>query len=98
MKKLLLSGITAVALMAAGTAQAANAGLSLTGETGVARTPLAMTLPPMTIAVAADYVTSDDTFVPARVEFGVINNANVGGDWSDYVFHVGAQYAFSFGK
>ena len=62
MKKLLLSGITAVALMAAGTAQAG--GLDLYGGTGVARTPLAMSLAPMQFQIAADYVASDDLFHP----------------------------------
>jgi hypothetical protein len=99
MKKLLLSGITAVALMAAGTAQAANAGLSLDGNTGVARTPLAMALPPMTLAVAADYVGSDELFIPARVEFGVIDGLELGGKfwWTDTdaeikVWGVNAKY------
>ena len=69
MKKLLLSGITAVALMAAGTAQAG--GLALSGETGVARTPLAMSLAPMQFAIAADYVASDALFVPVRAEIGL---------------------------
>ena len=40
-----------IALMAAGTAQAG--GLALTGETGVARTPLAMSLAPLQFAIAA---------------------------------------------
>lgn len=79
MKKLLLSGIAVVALMAAGTAQAG--GLSLTGETGVARTPVAVTLAPMSLAVAADYVASEDTFVPIRAEFGVIEGLEVGGNY-----------------
>jgi len=85
MKKLLLSGITAVALMAAGTAQAANAGLDLNGETGVARTPMAMALAPMTLGIAADYVFSDQAFVPSRVEFGVIKGLELGGKfwWTD---------------
>jgi hypothetical protein len=77
MKKLLLSGITAVALMAAGTAQAG--GLSLMGETGVARTPLAMTLAPMQFQVAADYVFSEDTFVPMRAAVGLPYGIELGG-------------------
>jgi hypothetical protein len=81
MKKMLLLGIMAVALLAAGTAHAAHAGLSLSGETGIARTPLAMTLAPMTLGVAADYVFSDDTFVPIRAEFGVIDGLEVGGKY-----------------
>ena len=77
MKKLLLSGITAVALMAAGTAQAG--GLALTGETGVARTPLAMSLKPMQLAVAVDYLSSDALFVPVRLELGLPLGFEVGG-------------------
>ncbi len=99
MKKLLLSGITAFALVAAGTAHAANAGLSLDGNTGVARTPLAMTLAPMTLAVAADYVGSDEIFIPARVELGVIDGLELGGKywWTDTdaeikVWGVNAKY------
>ena len=80
MKKLLLSGITAVALMAAGTAQAG--GLSLAGETGVARTPLAMALPPMSFAVAADYVGSDAVLVPVRAEIGLPFGFELGGSYS----------------
>ena len=77
MKKLLLSGITAFALMAGATAQAG--GLSIYGETGLARTPLAMSLAPMQIAVAADYVASDALFVPMRVELGLPYGIEVGG-------------------
>ena len=80
MKKLLLSGITAVALMAAGTAQAG--GLSLAGETGVARTPLAMSLAPMSFAIAADYVGSDALLVPVRAEIGLPFGIEVGGSYS----------------
>ena len=78
MKKLLLSGIAAVTLMAAGTAQAA-ADLNLKGDTGVARTPIAMALAPMTFAIAADYVGSDATFVPMRAEIGLPYGIEVGG-------------------
>ena len=77
MKKLLLSGITAVALMAAGTAQAG--GLDLYGGTGVARTPLAMSLAPMTFQVAAEYVFSEDTFVPMRGAIGLPYGIELGG-------------------
>jgi hypothetical protein len=77
MKKLLLSGITAVALMAAGNAQAA--GLDLYGGTGVARTPLALSLAPMQFAIAAEYVASDDLFVPVRAGFGLPYGIEVGG-------------------
>jgi hypothetical protein len=77
MKKLLLSGITAVALMAAGTAQAG--GLDLYGGTGVARTPLAMSLAPMTFQVAAEYVFSEDTFVPMRAAVGLPYGIELGG-------------------
>jgi hypothetical protein len=79
MKKLLLSGITAVALMAAGTVHAAD--LNLQGETGIARTPLAMALPPMTFAIAADWVGSDDAFVPMRAEVGLPYGFEVGGSY-----------------
>lgn len=77
MKKLLFSGIAAAALMMAGTVQAA--GLSLAGETGVARTPLAMSLAPMQVAIAADYVASEDTFVPMRAEIGLPMGIEIGG-------------------
>ena len=78
MKKLLLSGITAVALMAAGTAQA-GVGLDLYGGTGVARTPLAMSNAPMEFAIAAEYVFSDDLFVPVRAAIGLPYGFEVGG-------------------
>jgi hypothetical protein len=78
MKKMLLLGIMAVALLAAGTAHAAHAGLSLDGETGIARTPMAVTLAPMTLGIAADFVFSEDTFVPIRAEFGIIDGLEVG--------------------
>jgi hypothetical protein len=77
MKKLLLSGITAVALMAASTTQAAD--LSLFGETGVARTPLALSLAPGQVAIAADYVFSEDTFVPMRAAVGLPYGIELGG-------------------
>jgi hypothetical protein len=78
MKKLLLSGITAVALMAASTAHA-GVGLDLYGGTGVARTPLAMALAPMEFQVAADWVFSDDTFVPMRAAVGLPYGIEIGG-------------------
>jgi hypothetical protein len=77
MKKLLLSGITAAALMAAGTAQASD--LSINGETGLARTPLAMSLAPMQFAIAADYVASDNFQAPVRAEIGLPLGFEVGG-------------------
>lgn len=77
MKKLLLSGITAVALMAAGTAQAG--GLDLYGGTGVARTPLAMSLAPMQFQAAVDYVFSDDMFIPIRGAIGLPYGVELGG-------------------
>jgi len=77
MKKLLLSGITAVALMAAGTAQAG--GLDLYGGTGLARTPLAMSLAPMQAQVAVEYVFSDDLFIPMRAAIGLPYGIEVGG-------------------
>ena len=79
MKKLLLSGITALALMASVPAQAG--GLSIQGETGLARTPLAMSLAPMQIAIAVDYVGSDVTFVPIRGEIGLPYGFEVGGSY-----------------
>ena len=78
MKKLLLSGITAVALMAAGTAQA-GVGLDLYGGTGVARTPLAMSNAPMEFQVAAEYVFSDDLFIPMRAAIGLPYGIEIGG-------------------
>jgi len=78
MKKLLLSGITAVALMAAGTAQA-GVGLDLYGGTGVARTPLAMSNAPMEFQFAADYVFSDDLFIPVRAAIGLPFGIELGG-------------------
>ena len=75
MKKLALLGIAAVVLAAA---PAHAEGLSLTGETGVARTPLAMALPPMSCAVAADFVGSEDLFLPLRAEFGIIEGLELG--------------------
>ena len=52
MKKLLLLGLAVVALTFA--APALAGGLSLTGETGAARTPLALVLEPMSFPVAGD--------------------------------------------
>jgi len=75
MKKLLLSGITAVALMAAGTAQAG--GLSLAGFTGLANTPVAATSAPMSLTLAADYVGSEELFVPLRLNFGVMEGLEI---------------------
>ena len=80
MKKLLLSGITAVALMAAGPVQASD--LNISGETGLARTPMAAALPPMTLAIAADYVFSDDGSVPMRAEFGLPYGIEIGGNYT----------------
>jgi len=78
-KRLLFLGVAAVALAGAATAQAA--GLNLTGETGLGRTPLAATLAPLSLAVAADYVDAQDTFVPVRVAFGVLEGLEVGGSY-----------------
>lgn len=80
MKRLLVIGLAAVTLAAAGTAQAA-AGLGLRGETGLARTPTAVALPPMTLALAADFVASDEVFIPMRLEFGVIEGLELGGHY-----------------
>jgi hypothetical protein len=100
MKKLLLLGIAAAVLTAAGTAQAA-AGLGLRGETGLARTPMAVALPPLTLAVAADFVASDDLFVPMRAEFGVIEGLELGGNYwyldmpgESTAWGVNAKYVF----
>jgi hypothetical protein len=79
MKKLLLSGITAVALMASAPAQAAD--LNIQGETGLARTPLAMSLAPMQFAIAADYVSSDQLYIPIRGELGLPYGIEVGGSY-----------------
>jgi hypothetical protein len=80
MKKLLLFCAVAVALMAAVPARAAS-GLGLRGETGLARTPMAMALPPLTLAIAADFVASNDVFLPMRAEFGVIEGLELGGNY-----------------
>ena len=76
MKKLALLGLAAVALAAA--VPAHGQGLTLTGETGVARSPQAVAPEPMSVAVAADFVSSEDTFLPFRAEFGVIEGLEVG--------------------
>lgn len=75
MKKLLLSGITMVALTAAAPV---FAGTSFTGECGLGRIPDANTLPPMTVALAADYIASEDLQVPLRAEVGVIDGLELG--------------------
>jgi hypothetical protein len=77
MKKLMVFCVVAVALMASVPAHAAS-GLGLRGETGLARTPIAAALPPLTLAVAADFVASDDVFLPMRAEFGVIQGLELG--------------------
>lgn len=79
MKKLLLLGVAAVALTAAIPAQAQS---TFTGECGLVRTMDAKVLPPMTLAVAADYVGSEDTFVPVRAEIGIIQGLEVGGNYT----------------
>ena len=80
MKKGLFFCVVAVALAAAAPARAAS-GLGLRGETGLARTPMAAALPPLTLAVAADFVASDDVFLPMRAEFGVIEGLELGGNY-----------------
>jgi hypothetical protein len=80
MKRLLLTFVTAAALAAAGTAEAAP-GLSLRGDTGLARTPMVAAQAPMSLAFAADYVSSNEKFIPMRAEFGVIQGLEVGGNW-----------------
>jgi hypothetical protein len=80
MKKLLLFCVVAVALAAAAPARAAS-GLGLRGETGLARTPMAVALPPLTLAIAGDFIASDDVFLPLRAEFGVIDGLELGGNF-----------------
>ena len=75
MRKLLLLGVAAVALT---TAAPAQAGVTLTGETGVVRTPLASTLQPMSFEVAGDFVASEEILLPLRMEFGVIDGLELG--------------------
>jgi hypothetical protein len=77
MRKLVLLGIATAALAAAGTAQAAP-GLGLWGDSGLARTPMTVAQPPLTLAVAGDFIASDDAAVGARAEFGVIEGLEVG--------------------
>lgn len=85
MKKLLAISVAVITLAAAVSAQAAPqdaqtaGGLGFRAETGLGRTPMAVALPPMTLAVAGDFVASDDTFLPLRAEFGVIPGLEVGG-------------------
>ena len=94
MKKLFVLAIAAAVWAAAGAAQAATdsgqtvpgtvptaIGLGLRGESGLARTPMAVALPPMTLAVAADFVASDDLFMPFRAQFGVIQGLELGGHY-----------------
>jgi len=81
MKKLLLLGIMAVALMAAGTASAA---LTMDAGTGIVRVPTADTMAPMSLGVGVDYVASEDTQIPIRVELGVIEGLELGANY-DYV-------------
>ena len=80
MKKLLLCCVVAAALTSAVPARAIT-GLGLRGETGLARTPLAQALPPLTLAIAMDFVASDDVFLPLRAQFGIIEGLEVGGNY-----------------
>jgi len=80
MKKLLLCCVVAVALTSAVPARAIT-GLGLRGETGLVRTPMAVALAPLTLAVAMDFVASDDVFLPMRAEFGIIEGLEVGGNY-----------------
>ncbi len=80
MKKLLLCCAVTVVLTAAVPARAAS-GLGFRGETGLARTPVTESLPPLTLAVAGDFIASDDVFLPLRVEFGVIEGLELGGNY-----------------
>ncbi|HEY6000010.1 MAG TPA: hypothetical protein VI078_12040 [bacterium] len=77
MKRFLL-GCAALVLAAA---PARAAGLSFTGETGLGRSPLAITAAPGTVTVAADYVASTDTFVPVRAELGLIEGVELGANY-----------------
>jgi hypothetical protein len=79
MKKKLLLAIAAVALATAGPAHAA--GLTLTGETGAARTPVATALPVLGLAVGGDIVASTDLFVPMRAEIGLVEGLEVGANY-----------------
>jgi hypothetical protein len=76
--KRILPGLAALVLAAA---PARAAGLGFTGETGLARTPIAFSAAPRTLTVAADYVASTDTFVPVRAEYGVVEGLEVGGSY-----------------
>lgn len=96
MKKLLLLGIAAVALTAAAPAHAQS---TFTGECGLVRTMDAKVLPPMSLALAVDYVFSEDTFIPMRAEFGVIEGLEIGGNYwfldndnIDNIFGFNAKY------
>lgn len=95
MKKLLLLGFAAVVLAAV----PAQAQSTFTGECGLVRTIDANVLPPMTLGVGVDYVGSEDTFVPMRLEFGVIEGLEVGlnywyldVDGVDAIFGANAKY------
>ena len=77
MRKMVLLGIATVALTAAGSAQAAP-GLGLWGDSGLARTPMTVAQPPLTLAVAGDVIASDDVALALRAEFGVIEGLEVG--------------------
>lgn len=95
MKKLLLCCVVAVALMSAVPARAIT-GLGLRGETGLARTPLALALPPLTLAIAMDFVASDDVFLPMRAQFGIIEGLEVGGNyWYIDSSEVSAAWGFN---
>lgn len=100
MKKMLIVGVAAAALTATVNAHAA-AGLGIRGETGLARTPMAASLPPLTLAVAADYVASEDTFIPMRAQIGIVEGLEVGGNWwyldlpgDTTVWGLNAKYVF----
>jgi hypothetical protein len=100
MKKLLVLGIAAATLAVAGVAQA-GVGLGLRAESGLARTPMAVALPPMTIAVAGDFVASDDLFTPFRAQFGVIQGLELGGHYwyldvpgDSHGYGLNAKYVF----
>lgn len=96
MKKLLLLGIAAVALTAA---PVQAGGLNLKGVTGLANTPVAGTSPAMSLSLAADYVGSEDTLIPMRLNFGIIDGLEIGGmydyidqDGDPAIWGIGAKY------
>lgn len=95
MKRLLLFGVAAFALAAAVPATAAQ---TFSGASGLIDVPSAATLEPMDFAAAADYVNTDDFFLPLRLEFGLIEGLELGAlfqyqnDADDNLFGVNLKY------